>query len=96
MGKLIMFSILSKLPRLPGQWRRLAIFLAWLCVGLTSFASLYYSFGEAFSCDDGLKTGAACKFDYGAFYLSFLTFCGVIIWGLAKLGCWLSGCKRDM
>lgn len=72
------------------------MFLAWLCVGFTSFASVYYSFGEAFSCDDGLKTGAVCEFDYWAFYLSFLTLGGVLIWGLVKLGCYISGCKRDI
>ena len=74
-----------RLPRLAKVWRKLAVFLGWLCVGVTAFSSVYYSFNEAFACDDGLKTGAVCEYNFFTLYLSFFTFCGVLIWGLIRL-----------
>lgn len=85
LGLIILVGVIYSLPRLAKGWRQLAVFLGWLCVGFTAFSSVYYSFGEAFACDDGLKTGAACEYDFLALYLGFFTLCGVLIWGVIRL-----------
>ena len=84
-GLAALTGVMYSLPRLPGLWRRLVVFCGWLSIGLTTFACTYYSFIEAFSCDDGLKTGPACHYAYVNFYLGFFTFLGVLIWGGLRL-----------